>query len=123
MSEHDLRRRLNPTVVKGAVYSAAGLSVLVAPEVAMPVLRFLLAGTMLAVAVSNLWGHSRVQDSAHGRARGLLALATAVGILAAPRETQRTFELMWGTRENADRSDGSATRIQTMVRYGFGGGR
>ncbi len=124
-------------------------------------------------AVSILWGHFRVQDSAHGRARGLLAPATAVGILAAPRETLRTvelvmaaylavtgpltvrrglgrdpeggprtdlgrggvghlnliwtpreklstcIELMWGRRENADGADGSATRIQTMVKYGF----
>lgn len=94
MSDNSIRSRLNPTVAKGAVYTAAGLFVLVAPEVAMPALPFLLAATMLAVGVSNLWGHSTTRDSAHGRARGLLALAAAVGILAAPRETLLTVELI-----------------------------
>jgi len=94
MSEHPIRSRLNPTVVKGAAYAGVGLFVLAAPEVAMPALRFLLAGTLLVVAAGNLWGHARVQDSAHGRARAVLALAAAVAILAAPRETLRVVELI-----------------------------
>ena len=94
MSDHALRRRLNPTVVKGAVYAGTGLFVLVAPHVAKPVLSFLIAGALLVVAVSNLWGHTRVRDSAHGRVRAFLALAAAVGILAAPGETLHTIELI-----------------------------
>ncbi len=94
MSEHPIRSRLNPTVVKGAAYSAAGLSVLVAPGAARPVLQFLLAGTLLAVAAGNLWGHVRVRDSAHGRARAFLALVAVIGILAVPREAMRTVELI-----------------------------
>jgi len=83
--------RLNPTVVKGVAYAAAGLFVLVAPEVAMPALRFLLAGILLVVAISNLWGHTLIRDSAHGRSRAFLALATAIGLLAAPHETVPTI--------------------------------
>ena len=37
-----------------------------------------------------------------------------------PREQLGTgIELMWGTRENADGADGDATRIETMVKYGY----
>ena len=86
--------RPNPTVVKGAAYAGAGLFVLVAPEVAVPALPFLLAGTLTVVAISNLWGHALVRDSAHGRLRAFMALAAATGILAAPHETLRTVELI-----------------------------
>jgi uncharacterized hydrophobic protein (TIGR00271 family) len=86
--------RLNPTVVKGLAYAGAGLFVLVAPGVAVPSLRFLLAGTLAVVAVSSVWGHTLVRDSAHGRLRGIMALAAAAGILAAPAEAQRTAELI-----------------------------
>jgi uncharacterized hydrophobic protein (TIGR00271 family) len=86
--------RLNPTVVKGAAYAGAGLFVLVAPDLAVPSLRFLLAGILVVVAISSLWGHTLVRDSAHGRLRGILALAAAAGILAAPAEAQRTAELI-----------------------------
>jgi len=94
MNGHGLHRQLNPTVVKGAAYAGAGLFVLVAPEAAMPALPFLLASTLSVVALSTLWGHARVRDSAHGRTRAVLALAAAVGILVAPRETLRTVELI-----------------------------
>jgi uncharacterized hydrophobic protein (TIGR00271 family) len=86
--------RLNPTVVKGAAYAGAGLFVLVAPDLAVPSLRFLLAGILVVVAISSLWGHTLVRDSAHGRLRGILALAAAAGLLVAPTEAQRTAELI-----------------------------
>jgi uncharacterized hydrophobic protein (TIGR00271 family) len=86
--------RLNPTVVKGMAYAGAGLFVLVAPDLAVPSLRFLLAGTLVVVAISSLWGHTLVRDSAHGRLRALMALAAAAGLLVAPAEAQRTAELI-----------------------------
>jgi len=43
-----------------------------------------------------------------------------INLIWTPRKKLSTgIELMWGTRENADGDDGSATRIQTMVKYGF----
>jgi uncharacterized hydrophobic protein (TIGR00271 family) len=86
--------RLNPTVVKGMAYAVAGLFVLVAPDLAVPSLRFVLAGTLVVVAISGLWGHALVRDSAHGRLRGLMALAAAGGILAAPADAQRAGGLI-----------------------------
>ena len=43
-----------------------------------------------------------------------------LNLIWTPREKLSTgIELMWGTRENADGDDGSATRVQTMVKYAF----
>jgi uncharacterized hydrophobic protein (TIGR00271 family) len=81
-------------VLKGAAYAVGGLIVLVAPGVALPALRFLLAGTLLVVALGNLWGHALVRDSSHGRTRALLAGAAAIGLLAGPHETLRTIEFV-----------------------------
>ena len=76
--------RLNPTVVKGAAYAGAGLFVLVAPDLAVPSLRFLLAGILVVVAISSLWGLTLVRDSAHGRLRGILALAATLAACDSP---------------------------------------
>jgi uncharacterized hydrophobic protein (TIGR00271 family) len=86
---------LNPTSAKGLVFVLSGLFVLAAPQVALPSLRVLLAGTLLVVAISNLWGHALVRDSAHGRSRALLAAAAAAGMLMVPHETLRTIELIF----------------------------
>jgi len=43
-----------------------------------------------------------------------------LNLIWTPREKLSTgIALMWGTRENADGDDGSATRVQTMVKYAF----
>ncbi len=43
-----------------------------------------------------------------------------VNLIWAPAERLSTgIEFMWGNRENADGSDGDATRIQTMIKYDF----
>ncbi|MGB7878615.1 MAG: DcaP family trimeric outer membrane transporter [Ilumatobacteraceae bacterium] len=43
-----------------------------------------------------------------------------LNLIWTPRQKFSTgIELMWGKRENADGDDGSATRVQTMVKYFF----
>ena len=87
-------RRLNPTFVKGIVFASAGLIVLAAPEASKLLLRFVLAGVFIVLGASNLWGHRRSADSAHGALRAALAIIGGIGLLIVPAGTLRTVELI-----------------------------
>jgi len=84
MSEQTLRHRLNPTVGKGIALAGAGLFVLAVSEISKPLLRFVVTGALPVIGASDLWGHRRARDGAHGPVRAVLALAAGLGALVAP---------------------------------------
>ena len=94
MTDSTPRNLMNPAVVKGSAFTVAGLIILAAPHAAEFLLRFLVAGTLLVVAVSDLWGHRRSRDSAHGPARAFLAFVAGFALVIAPGVTVRVVELV-----------------------------
>ena len=94
MTESTQRHPMNPAVVKGSAFTVAGLTILAAPHAAEFMLRFLVGGCFLVVSASDLWGHHRGRDSAHGLARASLALAGGIALLLAPGVTIRVVELV-----------------------------
>ena len=94
MTESTHRQLLNPAVVKGIAFALTGLFILAAPHLAESVLRFLVAGVLLLVGVSDFWGHHKGRDSAHGLARATLAIAGGMALLIASAGTVRIVELV-----------------------------
>jgi uncharacterized hydrophobic protein (TIGR00271 family) len=87
MSQRGVPSWINPSTAKGLAFGLCGLLVLVAPGLALPSLRILLAVVLLVLAGINLWSHRSARDSAHGHVRAVLAGLAAVGLLTVPFET------------------------------------
>jgi len=94
MTESTQRHIMNPAVVKGSAFTVAGLVILAAPHAAEFLLRFLVAGTLLVVGWSDLWGHRRGRESAHGLVRAVLGFAGGIALLISPGVTVRIVELV-----------------------------
>jgi len=94
MTESTQRHMVNPAVVKGSTFTVAGLVILAAPHAAELMLRFLVGGCLLVVSASDLWGHHRGRDSAHGPLRAFLGLVSGLALLVAPGVTVRFVELV-----------------------------
>jgi uncharacterized hydrophobic protein (TIGR00271 family) len=87
--------RPSPTLVKGAAFALAGLTVLAFPASSIQVLRLVLAGVLMVTGAADLWGRVRARDSANGGLRAAFAFVAGVGLLLTPRETVRVVELVF----------------------------
>ncbi len=85
-------RQVSPTLLRGIVVATAGLITLLVPHASLGVIRFVVAGALLASGASGLWGHLRAGGSTRGLVRCALAIGTGAGLIIVPVDVVRVGE-------------------------------
>ena len=94
MSETVYSSWRTPTLIKGAALALAGFAFLAAPQPSLTFARFALAAFLVVSGVIAYWGRLLSHDNDTGLLRGILSLATGLGLFLAPVDTIRWLELI-----------------------------
>ena len=94
MSETVYSSWRTPTLIKGAALALAGFALLAAPQPSLTFARFALAAFLVVSGVIAYWGRLLSHDNDTGLFRGILSLATGLGLFFAPVDTIRWLELI-----------------------------
>ena len=85
-------RQVSPTLLRGIVIATAGLITLLLPHASLEIIRFVVAGALLASGASGLWGHLRTGGSTRGLVRCVLAIGTGAGLIFVPVDVVKVGE-------------------------------
>lgn len=89
MTDRHGRDWLTPSLLRGAIFALAGLTVLLWPSASLKVLVYVGGAMLVASGASGLWGQLRAREDLQVVLRSLLGLGTGAGLLAAPIHTVR----------------------------------
>jgi uncharacterized hydrophobic protein (TIGR00271 family) len=90
---------LNSATIKGALLVGLGLIFLLAPDLSVRVLRFVIGGALVFFGASELWAYLTGRDRSKSRSRllsAIVAVGAGLGLMLWPSETRRIIEIVLG---------------------------